>query len=85
MHNLLKENLGEDYAVISHAEENKIGVYQKFNNCIYQETFVELQENTENNIYYLILNQRGNGFIKEQFDNKEEGICARYLCGFYFR
>lgn len=76
MHNLLKENLGEDYAVISHAEENKIGVYQKFNNCIYQETFVELQENTENNIYYLILNQRGNGFIKEQFDNKEEGICA---------
>ncbi|WP_105981168.1 hypothetical protein [Bacillus paralicheniformis] len=76
MHNLLKENLGEDYAVISHAEENKIGVYQKFNNCIYQETFVELQENTENNIYYLILNQRGNEFIKEQFDNKEEGICA---------
>ncbi|PAE03466.1 hypothetical protein CHI13_13225, partial [Bacillus paralicheniformis] len=60
MHNLLKENLGEDYAVISHAEENKIGVYQKFNNCIYQETFVELQENTENNMYYLILNQRGN-------------------------
>ncbi|MDR4215641.1 hypothetical protein FO492_22255, partial [Bacillus paralicheniformis] len=76
MHNLLKENLGEDYAVISHAEENKIGVYQKFNNCIYQETFVELQENTENNMYYLILNQRGNEFIKEEFDNKEEGICA---------
>ncbi|MCY8006709.1 hypothetical protein MOJ76_00110 [Bacillus haynesii] len=76
MHNLLKKNLGEDYAVISQAEENKIGVYQKFNNCIYQETFVELQENTENNIYYLILNQRGNEFIKEQFDNKEEGVCA---------
>ncbi|MCY8339703.1 hypothetical protein MOC69_00110 [Bacillus haynesii] len=76
MHNLLKKNLGEDYAVISQAEENKIGVYQKFNNCIYQETFVELQENTKNNMYYLILNQRGNEFIKEQFNNKEEGVCA---------
>ena len=76
MHNLLKKNLGEDYAVISQAEENKIGVYKKFNNCIYQETFVELQENTKNNMYYLILNQRGNEFIKEQFNNKEEGVCA---------
>ncbi|MCD2368032.1 hypothetical protein LQ247_05220 [Bacillus sp. BS3(2021)] len=84
MHNLLKENLGEDYAVISHAEENKIGVYQKFNNCIYQETFVELQENTENNMYYLILNQRGNEFIKEEFDNKEEGICALGIMRFQF-
>ncbi|QII50370.1 hypothetical protein G3M81_17270 [Bacillus paralicheniformis] len=76
MHNLLKENLGEDYAVISQTEENKIRVYQKFNNCIYQETFVELQENTEKNMYYLILNQRGNEFIKEQFNEKEQGVCA---------
>lgn len=76
MHNLLKEKLGENYAVISQFDENKIRVYQKAKDHIYQETFVELQENTENNMYYLILNQRGNEFIKEQFNNKEEGVCA---------
>ncbi|MCY7846577.1 hypothetical protein [Bacillus haynesii] len=76
MHNLLKEKLSENYAVISQFDENKIRVYQKAKDHIYQETFVELQENTENNMYYLILNQRGNEFIKEQFNNKEEGVCA---------
>ncbi|MCY8591734.1 hypothetical protein [Bacillus haynesii] len=76
MHNLLKEKLGENYAVISQFDENKIRVYQKAKDHIYQETFVELQENTENNMYYLILNQRENEFIKEQFNNKEEGVCA---------
>ncbi|MCY9289033.1 hypothetical protein MOF05_11585 [Bacillus haynesii] len=76
MNDLLKEKLGENYAVISQFKDNKIRVHQKAKDHIYQETFVELQENTENNIYYLILNQRGNEFIKEQFDNKEEGICA---------
>ncbi|MCY9452450.1 hypothetical protein, partial [Bacillus haynesii] len=60
MHNLLKEKLGENYAVISQFDENKIRVYQKAKDHIYQETFVELQENTENNMYYLILNQSGN-------------------------
>ncbi|MCY7967686.1 hypothetical protein MOB49_11335 [Bacillus haynesii] len=76
MNDLLKEKLSENYAVISQFDENKIRVYQKAKDHIYQETFVELQENTENNMYYLILNQRGNEFIKEQFNNKEEGVCA---------
>ncbi|MCY7847062.1 hypothetical protein MOA99_00115 [Bacillus haynesii] len=76
MNDLLKEKLSENYAVISKFEENKIRVYQKAKDNIYQETFVELQENTKNNMYYLILNQRGNEFIKEQFNNKEEGVCA---------
>ncbi|MBU8788542.1 hypothetical protein KM903_19595 [Bacillus glycinifermentans] len=74
----LQEKLGQDFVVQNQNlyTENKIRVYKKVGNDVSQEVFVELQNNHENEIYNLILNQRGNEFNKEQFIDREEAICA---------